>query len=82
VKENIQIESDPAVVSMAHDFPRNSFLTGLCTEEGVRVIEGMHRCCAATVMRMQETELDSEVYIFLAPAFKEELPVVGGFTAD
>ncbi len=82
VRENIRVESNPAVVSIAHDFPRNSFLTGLCTKEGVRIIEGMHRCCAAAVMKIQKAELDRDVFICLASAFEEELPVVGGFTAD
>ncbi len=82
VRENIIIESNDAVVSMAHNFPSRSVLTGLYTRDGVMIIEGMHRCCAVASIRRQGRELTDEVYICLALAYDEELPTTGGVMAD
>jgi len=81
VRENIIMESNDTVVSMARNFPSRSILTGLYTRDGVKIIEGMHRCCAVASMRRQGRELTGEVYICLALAYDEELSIKGGFTA-
>lgn len=67
------VKANSAVVEISKNFPLKTFLIGLLIDGEVVIIEGMHRCCAMTLMKEQKEELKSIVEIALAEYSKEEI---------
>jgi hypothetical protein len=61
---------------LAH-FPQATTITGLITEDGIVVIEGLHRCCAVALAAQQHKPLQTEVQIALAPWLDRSVPELG-----
>ena|SRR3989344_1728163 len=65
------------MLSLYEDFPGKTNLTGLVTDQGIVIIEGMHRCCALALAALDNKTVSTEVEICLAAALGEELPLTG-----
>lgn len=62
---------------LLNSFPTLTTLIGFMTDQGVVILEGMHRCCALTVMAARHQQFSGEVRLALADARGETLPIVG-----
>jgi hypothetical protein len=71
-----ELREGEIVKEMMSNFPKETQLVGLKTGERVVIIEGMHRCCALSLLASQNENLQAKVSIALAE-FKGELPSMG-----
>ncbi len=71
-----EIEQDQNISGIISDFPTDSTLVGLKTQEGIVIIEGLHRCCALAVAHKQNIEMHPRMFIACAE-FSGGLPLLG-----
>ena len=76
IVQNRALRSNPIVHEMLANFPKETYLVGLETAQGLVVIEGMHRCCALALAAESNAAIESRVFIALAP-YSGEIPEMG-----
>lgn len=59
------------------DFPSPTTVTGIQNDDGVVIIEGMHRCTSVVLAESQGAPIEPELYIALADYVPGHLPLVG-----
>lgn len=57
--------------------PAATTLIGLKTDDGIVLLEGMHRCCAFALMSAQDQKIPVEISIALADFFAKAIPISG-----
>lgn len=75
------IKKNEKINQLITDFPESTTIIGLQTDEGVVIVEGMHRCCAVSVVAAEGRRLEGEMRLALADARGEKLPIVSAGTA-
>lgn len=75
--EHASIQTHGTVLDMIAHFPMETTITGLRTDHGVIVIEGMHRCSAIALAAARGQHVATTMTIALADASGETLPPVG-----
>lgn len=78
IAERRQGIKNERVLSLLAAFPAKTILTGVRTDEGVVILEGMHRCAALAVAAAQGRPIETELTIALGSALPGRLPIVGG----
>ncbi|MBI4142416.1 hypothetical protein HY480_00915 [Candidatus Uhrbacteria bacterium] len=71
------IISHDGVLALRDAFPNETTITGLLHDEGIVIVEGMHRCCAIALAAAQGKPLAITLHLALADARGEMLPPVG-----
>jgi len=64
---------------MAKDFPKETTVSAVMTDDGIVVVEGMHRCCAVTLGAAEGRDVAKSFYLALGDHLPGELEVVGRF---
>lgn len=72
--ENPEVQSHGYVKQLLADFPKETTVTGLVTEGGIVIIEGMHRCCAIALAAQRRQILETTVSIALAEVSSGDFP--------
>lgn len=60
------IKDHKTINQIRRKFPKDVVLIGLATEDGITIIEGMHRCCAMALAAKRGENPDTKVTIALA----------------
>ena len=65
---NPKIAEQPYIRYLSENFPEETTITGLLTDNGtmVYVIEGMHRCAAIALANQEGREIKSNIHLVLA----------------
>lgn len=71
------IRTHGTVRALQRSFPLETAISGLLTDDGIVIVEGMHRCCAIALAAAEGTPLTTTLTIALADARNETLPAVG-----
>ncbi len=71
------IASHTGVLALRDHFPSETTISGLLHDDGIVIVEGMHRCCAIALAAAQGTPLMTTLRLALADARGETLPPVG-----
>jgi len=67
------IKEHEKINAISKDFPEETRFIGLLTEQGILIIEGMHRCCALTLALERGEKIKTNATIALAEASAKEL---------
>ncbi|MFH0874100.1 MAG: hypothetical protein V1846_04675 [Candidatus Komeilibacteria bacterium] len=65
------------MLSLFDNFPGNTTMTALLTNQGPVIIEGMHRGCALALAALNNKKLNTKIYLTIASAQGEELALSG-----
>lgn len=65
--------------NLLENFPEETKITGLVQNGEVIIIEGTHRCIAVARAAHEGKRIETTIYIAVADASGEDLPIVGGF---
>ncbi len=76
--QNPEIEQHDYVRQLMNDFPKETTITGLLADNGIVIIEGMHRCLAIALAASLGRTVKSDISVALADAAGETLSIVGG----
>jgi hypothetical protein len=74
--KNKTLQENPIVQGIFRDFPKETHLIGFITEQGVMIIEGMHRCCAVALAAAEGQPIQTELFISLAE-YRGPVPHLG-----
>lgn len=66
------IQNHKDINKIKNNFPKEAYFIGVKTEQGILIIEGMHRCCALAIASQKGEKIESQVYIVLAQASAKE----------
>lgn len=77
VMEQSELQNHEKINQLAKNFPEETSLIGLVTSGSIVIIEGMHRCCALTLVANRGEKIESDVSIALAEFRGEKLPTLG-----
>lgn len=77
-----QIQEHPGIQEIMNNFPTDTVVTGVTTDDGVVIVEGMHRCCAVALAARQGRRIASGFHIALADYKPGVLPMVGRHQAQ
>lgn len=70
-------ENNDKINEIINNFPKETSLIGLMSDNGIVIIEGMHRCCAIAVANKRKQDLDIKALIFLAEWLGKDVPIMG-----
>lgn len=70
------IQNHYFILNIANNFPSSTTLIGVKNENGIYIVEGMHRACAAALRHMWNRPITSKIYLALAD-YEGELPALG-----
>jgi hypothetical protein len=72
-----EIKTVHAFQDFISNFPSPTTITGVQNDDGIVIVEGMHRCTSLVLAEAQGKHLDPELYIALADFVPGHLPLVG-----
>lgn len=61
------------------DFPNETTVIGVRTDDGIVIIEGTHRCCAIAKAASEGAAIETDLHIALGSCLPGGLPIVGKF---
>ncbi len=70
------------MLRLYENFPGATTLSGLLTDQGIVIIEGMHRSCALALAAQNHKTVTTEIKICLADTRGEVLPLTGHTPKD
>jgi len=76
ITQQPEIKNHPTINEMQDNFPEKAEFIGLIIDDGVVIVEGMHRCCAITLAAKNGKTLDADIFIVLAQSSTKELTEV------
>ncbi len=76
ISKNEAIGNSSIINEMVENFPSTTTLIGLKTEEGIIVIEGMHRCTALAFAAHNNIPIKTKINLVLSN-FDKEIPIMG-----
>lgn len=71
------IQAHTGLPKLLRAFPEATMVTGLLTDHGITIIEGMHRCTAIALAAQRRQKLRCLLTIAVADARGESLPLIG-----
>lgn len=74
-----ELQNNPTINDMVKNFPNSTTISGMVVEGEIFIIEGMHRCCALTLINQKGLAYSGDVFIALAESPGGKLPPVGLF---
>ncbi|MBI4457661.1 hypothetical protein HY633_01715 [Candidatus Uhrbacteria bacterium] len=75
---NRELRAHGGVLAMIENFPENTVITGVLTDVGVVIAEGMHRCCAVTLAAASGRDIARGMRIALADYGSRRMPTKVG----
>ncbi len=69
-----ELQNSDVVQRIIKDFPKETYLIGLRTSEGIVIIEGMHRSSALALAALKNIPIDAHVFLALADYAGEIAP--------
>ncbi|MEK9152159.1 MAG: hypothetical protein AAB692_02235 [Patescibacteria group bacterium] len=75
---NPELRKHGGVLAMIENFPENTVITGVLTDDGVVIAEGMHRCCAVTLAAESGRDIARGMRIALADYGSRRMPATVG----
>ena len=75
------VQKSDLVNAIMENPPQATTLIGLSTDDGIVILEGMHRCCAFTLMSTPSKLIPTEIQIALADFSGRAIPVSGQKTS-
>ncbi|MBU0624822.1 hypothetical protein KKF05_00595 [Patescibacteria group bacterium] len=57
-------------------------ISAMLTDDGVVIVEGMHRCCAVVLAAVEGKPMAVEFYLALGECPRDNLPIMGGYRMD
>ncbi len=73
IVQHPHIRNHDVVNEMIEHFPEETHFVGLITEQGVVIIEGMHRCCALALAAEKKKNIQTNAVVALAEVSAEQL---------
>lgn len=74
--KNKELQASQIIQEMIINFPNKTYLIGLETNNGITIIEGMHRCCALAIAKQNKKPIKTKVFLASAK-LSGELPEMG-----
>lgn len=71
------IQTHTGIREIMERFPSSTTITGVQNDDGIVIVEGMHRCAALALAAAEKRDIKSEVYIALADFEPGHLSIVG-----
>lgn len=77
-----QIQSHGGVIDIMRHFPDKTTVSGVLTDDGTVIVEGMHRCSAVALASQKHIGLNTHFTIALGSKLSGKLPVIGKFRKE
>lgn len=76
IAKRLTAAQDAYVAKLKASFPRTTTIIGVLTDNGVVMVEGMHRCCALGQASAEGLRIDTDLHIALGDYLPGGVPLI------